>query len=175
MNLEPYLNHPDIFQHRLIDPATIPFSPAVTEACRANRCGKYATCWTCPPGVGAPEELERKIKSYSHALVFSCKHDLEDCFDFEGMMEGQKRARRALQDITDAMRANGERFWALGCEGCTLCPSCTYPDAPCRFPDKMISSMEAYGMLVLEVCKANNLTYYYGSTHIAYTACILLA
>ena len=34
--------------------------------------------------------------------------------------------------------------------------------------------MEAYGMLVLEVCKANGLKYYYGSDKMAYNACFLV-
>ena len=38
----------------------------------------------------------------------------------------------------------------------------------------MISSMEAYGMVVLEVCRANGLQYYYGADKMAYTSCFLL-
>ena len=34
--------------------------------------------------------------------------------------------------------------------------------------------MEAYGMLVLEVCKANDLQYYYGPTTITYSSCFLI-
>ena len=34
--------------------------------------------------------------------------------------------------------------------------------------------MEAYGMLVLEICKKNGLTYYYGADKMAYTSCFLL-
>ncbi|MCD7867201.1 MAG: ASKHA domain-containing protein [Clostridiales bacterium] len=34
--------------------------------------------------------------------------------------------------------------------------------------------MEAYGMLVTEVCQSNHLEYYYGSCTIAYTSCYLL-
>ena len=34
--------------------------------------------------------------------------------------------------------------------------------------------MEAYGMLVLEVCKDNHLGYYYGPNTIAYTGCFLV-
>ncbi|MEF2837758.1 MAG: DUF2284 domain-containing protein [Oscillospiraceae bacterium] len=49
-----------------------------------------------------------------------------------------------------------------------------HPDAPCRFPDKQIASMEAYGMLVLEICKSNGLQYYYGADKMAYTSCFLL-
>ena len=60
----------------------------------------------------------------------------------------------------------------LGC--CTACAKCTYPDEPCRLPDKQIASMEAYGMLVLEICKRNGLQYYYGADKMAYTSCFLL-
>ena len=37
-----------------------------------------------------------------------------------------------------------------------------------------MASMEAYGLLVLEVCKANGLQYYYGSDKMAYNSCFLL-
>ena len=89
-------------------------------------------------------------------------------------MEEQLHKEHFLQ-LVDSLRAQDQGILPIGSGACTQCKKCTYPDEPCHFPDKMISSMEAYGMLVLEVCKANNLTYYYGSTHIAYTACILLA
>ena len=121
MNIEKYFSHPAIHERRLISTQQIPFSPAVVDACKANRCGKYGTCWTCPPGVGELDELERKIKSYPQAVVFTCKHDLEDSFDFEGMIEGQQIAKQVLREITDALRADGEAFMALGCEGCGLC------------------------------------------------------
>ena len=57
---------------------------------------------------------------------------------------------------------------------CKRCKDCTYPDKPCRFPELRTSSMEAYGMLVLEVCKANDLQYYYGPTTITYSSCFLI-
>ena len=63
---------------------------------------------------------------------------------------------------------------AIGAGSCTQCKQCTYPDKPCRFPEKKIISMEACGMLVLEVCKDNHLGYYYGPNSIAYTSCFLL-
>ena len=37
-----------------------------------------------------------------------------------------------------------------------------------------MSSMEALGMLVVEICKANGLPYFYGENTIAYTSCFLL-
>lgn len=56
---------------------------------------------------------------------------------------------------------------------CSLCRKCTYPDRPCRFPGKRLSSMEAFGLLVSDVCQKSGLPYYYGPKTITFTACIL--
>ncbi len=173
MNIEKYLDSPEIFQYKLIDTAEIPFSQAVVDMCRANRCGKYGTCWTCPPGVGELRELESRIKSYKTACVFTCKYNLEDSFDFEGMVAGQKSAKSVLRSITDRLRADGERFMALGCEGCDLCEKCTYPDAPCRFPEKAVPSVEACGINVVELAGKSGIGYNNGTNTVTYF-CIIL-
>ena len=84
--MEKYLISKNIHEYKIIDSADIPFSQSVVDACKANRCGKYGTCWTCPHGVGDYKSLETKIKSYHKAIVFTRKFDLEDSFDFETMI-----------------------------------------------------------------------------------------
>ena len=61
----------------------------------------------------------------------------------------------------------------LSVGGCTRCKQCTYPDAPCRFPDRNFSSMEASGLLVNQVCTDNGVPYNYGKGKMAYTSCLL--
>lgn len=173
MNIEKYFCRPEVFQYKVIDSSEIPFSQAVVEACKANRCGKYGTCWTCPPGVGEIDELKKKVGSYKNAVVFTCKYELEDCFDFEGMVAGQKNAKQVLRCIIDELRADGEVFFALGCEGCGLCEKCTYPDAPCRFPEKAVASVEAYGINVVELAGKIGINYNNGSDTVTYF-CIIL-
>ena len=99
---------------------------------------------------------------------------MEDSFDIETMLEIQKIHKVRFEKMHKAILDRGVQVLALGAGCCTHCKVCTYPDAPCRFPDRMVSSMEAYGMLVLDVCKANGMQYYYGSDKIAYTSCFLL-
>ena len=53
------------------------------------------------------------------------------------------------------------------------CAKCTYPDQPCRFPDKAFTSMEAYGLLVTDVCKSADTPYYYGRNTVTFTSCVL--
>ncbi len=167
---EEYFDRPPVTEYRWMDVADIPFSEAVLEACRANRCGRYGTCWTCPPGTAGVEE---RIKSYAHAVVFSCKYDLEDSFDFEGMMDGMKQARDALADIRKNLTRDGIDHMALGCEGCNLCPTCTYPDAPCRHPESATPSVEACGIHVVDLSRKVGVAYNNGPNTVTYF-CIVL-
>ena len=173
MKIERYLDRPDIFEYRVVGTDAIPFSPAVVEACARNACGMYGKRWTCPPGVGTLEELEQKIKAYPFAAVFTCKYEIEDSFDFEGMREGQRKAKRVFSAVTEEMRAEKEAFLALGNEGCSLCERCTYPDAPCRFPDRAMPSVEACGVNVMQLAKQIGVHYNNGPNTVTYFCMIL--
>ena len=173
MEIQNYLQNPNICQYALVETEQIPFSSEVVGMCRANQCGKYGTCWTCPPGVGPAEELQKKIRAYSHACVFSCVHTLEDSFDFEGMMEGQQKAQAVLQEIMTQLRQEGRDIMAIGCEGCSRCKQCTYPHAPCRFPEYAVPSVEACGIHMVELAKCAGLRYHHGPSTVTYF-CILV-
>ena len=99
--------------------------------------------------------------------------ELEDELDGEGMIEAEHRHKDHFLKMNNLLRQHRKDVLALGSGCCTLCKTCTYPEEPCRFPDRQISSMEAYGLVVLEACKANNMPYYYGKCSIAYTGCFL--
>ena len=71
------------------------------------------------------------------------------------------------------MRAAGESFLSLGNEGCELCASCTYPDAPCRFPDRAGPSVEAWGINVMLLAKQLGVKYNNGPNTVTYFSMIL--
>ncbi len=172
-DIEKYLTNDRIFQYKVIDTDRIPFSESVVEACRANLCGRYGTCWTCPPGVGPLSELEKKVRRYKRAAVFTCKYELEDWYDIEGMADGAKTTQELLLRITYELRRDGVDFYALGCEGCRICEKCTYPDKPCRFPDKAIVSVEACGINVVELSADIGLKYNNGPNTVTYFCAVL--
>ena len=157
-----------------LDIATIELKPEVRDMCAVNSCGQYGKRWSCPPGCGTLEECAARLKGYSHGILVQTTGDIEDGFDFEAMMEIESDHKEHFTEMYEVLRESGADTLAIGAGCCTACAKCTYPDSPCRFPEKMVSSMEAYGMLVLEVCKANGLTYYYGADKMAYTSCFLL-
>ncbi|MBQ3954303.1 MAG: DUF2284 domain-containing protein, partial [Clostridia bacterium] len=69
--------------------------------CEKNVCGNYGRSWTCPPRVGEIHELMAELREFDRVLVFQTVSDLEDSYDFEGMMEAGERHNR----LTDALRA----------------------------------------------------------------------
>lgn len=157
-----------------LDIATIELKPEVRDMCATNSCGMYAKRWSCPPGCGSLEECGVRLNGYTYGILVQTVGDVEDGFDFEAMMEIEADHKENFTEMYAALRASCDDVLAIGAGCCTSCAKCTYPDAPCRFPEKMVASMEAYGMLVLEICKANGLQYYYGADKMAYTSCFLL-
>ena len=156
-----------------LDPATIELKEEVREMCASGKCAMYDKRWSCPPGCGTLDECRELLKGYTRGILVQRVGELEDNFDIETMMETEAAHKERFYAMRKALVERGIDALAAGAGCCTICPECTYPDAPCRFPEQKMSSMEALGMLVLEVCKANDMRYFYGENTIAYTSCFL--
>ena len=153
--------------------ADISFSPDLRTLCEMNSCGAFGTNWGCPPGCGTVDELSCKVREYLSGVVYQYVGALEDSFDYEGMME----AGRVFGGITDGIRsfvqANVPASFVLGAGGCTLCGTCTYPDAPCRFPERKNISVEACGINVSVLCAKCGLDYIHGPNTVTNTGVVL--
>ena len=158
-----------------LDVATIELKPEVRDMCAVNSCGQYGKRWSCPPGCGSLEECSEEIKACTHGILVQTYGDIEDGFDFEAMMEIEADHKDHFCEMQEALREAGVDLLALGAGCCTVCAKCTYPDEPCRFPDELISSMEACGLVVSNVCTANGVPYNHGKDTICYTGCFLIA
>jgi len=158
-----------VFEHAIVETGAISFSPELLKACGKNLCGKYNKCWTCPPAVGPMEKLIKKITAFSHAFVFTTKTDLEDSFDYEGMM----KAKDDHNLITGEMHERfGKTNPVFGAGGCSICETCAYPE-PCKFPEKIYPSIEAAGINVTELSRAGNIHYNNGANTVTYFSMIL--
>lgn len=151
----------------------IHLNPEVRKMCEDNKCHLYDTNWACPPGCGTLVECEEKIKAYKRGVIVQTTGELEDSFDFEGMEMIKERHNASFHTFIDQLSAVKVKLLPLGDGCCSICEHCTYPDEPCRFPDKAFSSMEAFGMLVSDLCKLNNIDYYYGPNTLTYVGCVL--
>jgi predicted metal-binding protein len=157
-----------------LDGSTILLRPEVREACEKNKCGRYGKNWSCPPGCGTLEECALRIRRYAKGLIVQTIGKLEDEFDGENMMAAAERHAESFRRFAKELRKDYPGMLPMGTESCPNCDLCTYPDAPCRDPHGASSPMEAFGMVVSDVCKANGIEYYYGKGSITFTACYLL-
>ena len=89
------------------------------------------------------------------------------------MEDIQRRHKRSFESFARQVRLLTGECLPLSAGSCTLCRRCTYPDRPCRFPQRRMASMEAYGLLVSDVCRRSGLGYYYGTGTMTYTSCVL--
>ena len=150
------------------------FMPEVRDMCRADRCHAYGKNWRCPPACGSIEEASEKAKQYSFGMIVQTIGDMEDEFDFETIEETSKKHGKSFISMMRKIKVDYPDALGMGAGTCARCNPCTYPDAPCRFPEDSYSSMEAYGLWVSRVCELSDIPYNYGKNKIAFTSCFLL-
>ena len=156
-----------------VPPCDLPFSAEVRGMCKANRCGKYGTSWSCPPGCGEWEALRDEFHACKTAFVFTTCHALEDSFDIEGMQAAAENHQKLDDAVADALAKTALGYIHLGMGACTLCKTCTYPEAPCRHPDKMRRPPEACGIDVCAMSKAIGIKYMNGPDTVTYFSVLL--
>jgi len=157
-----------------MDPSSLRVRDEVREMCSADRCNMYNRCWSCPPACAPLAENQAILATYRTGLIVQTTGQLEDPYDWDAMVAlGDAQAHR-LRRFRRVLQPDYRRLLTLGNGACTICAECTYPQAPCRLPDQLILSMEAFGLVVSDVCRANQLGYYYGPGTLTYTGCYLL-
>lgn len=147
----------------------------VRSMCAANTCQMYEHSWACPPACGEIAEFQKMMNEYESCLVVQTVAQMEDDFDVETIEEAGETQKKRVASLVEALEAAGlsAETAVLSAGTCTICKTCTYPDAPCRFPDKRLVSMEAAGLVVSEVCTQANIPYNHGPQTIAYSSCVL--
>ena len=159
----------------LVNADCMSFREEFRSACEENRCGKYGQYWTCPPGAGEPAELIAEAQRYDSLLMLDYTHPLEDSFDFEGMSEGSHVHARLTQELADdACTFLTEPYLILGHAACSLCEKCTYPESPCRHPDRAVASLSAYCVFVGETVRNCGMKYYTGDDAVHFFTAVLL-
>ena len=166
--LERILAEAGVYQYGSVNTADIRFLQDVRGMCEVNTCRQYGKTWACPPAIGTVEECRDRVQKYDKMLVFSVKCDLEDSFDFEGMVEGSKRFKQVCRTIQKAVSRELDDYLLLSNEGCDQCKECTYPSAPCRFPELTHGALEGYGILVSELAGQAGIRYINGSNTVTY-------
>jgi predicted metal-binding protein len=159
-----------------LDPASMKVRREVREACASDKCRAFGKNWSCPPACGSLEECEKRLAQFQSGLILQTTGNLEDSFDFESMTligENHNAHLFDFQEKLETFFSGGKPWLLLGSGCCTICGQCSWPQ-PCNHPEKMIVPVEAMGIVVSDLCAANNILYYYGPGTLTYTGCVLI-
>lgn len=155
-----------------LDIATLQVRQDIRDMCAADKCRAYGKNWTCPPECGTLEECAEQMKRYTYGILLQTVGTMQKTIDTKAIYETEKKHIKNFYRFAEMIKEAYPDALCLGAGGCRICGTCAYPE-PCRFPEKACSSMEGYGLFVTQVCRDNQVKYYYGSKTVTYTACVL--
>ena len=156
-----------------MDPRSLVAREDIRAMCAGNRCGAYNKNWTCPPAIGTIRECQQRIGQYKKGILLQTVGHMTKAVDSKCCRETEQRHLQNFYALAEDIRQEYPQALCLGAGGCRVCKQCAYP-APCRYPEKAVSSMEGYGLFVTQVCRDAGVPYHRGERTITYTACILM-
>lgn len=161
----------------VINSSDVSLDRSFRAMCEANACGMYGRCYMCPPDVGDIDELMKTVSEYDFALVYQTVSDLEDSFDYEGMLEARKRAYPLAQSLRAVFSEKKiAKTLHLAAGGCGVCGTCAkVTGEPCRSPDLAMASLEVYGVNVSELARAAGMKYINGQNTVTYFGMVLFS
>lgn len=163
------------YKASVIPTSEISLDKSFRDTCESNACGVYGKCYMCPPDIGDIDVLINKVGQYDYALVYQTVSELEDSYDFEGMIA----AKTSTYPIAQKLRAvfdelSVTKVLHLGAGGCGVCDKCAKTDnLPCRFPELAMPSLEAYGINVSLLSKSAQMKYTNGPNTVTYFGAVL--
>ncbi len=150
-----------IFEYGFLKTEQIEFTEKVRLVCKLE-CQRYGTSWSCPPAVGTVGECRERCMQYPQALFLSTVHEIKDSMNLTEQLESKREHEKITSQIEERMKAIGLDLYRMSGDSCAICEQCTYPDAPCRFPEKMHPCIESHGIVVANLAEACQMEYYIG-------------
>ena len=142
-------------------PRELQFSDRVRRICETE-CPMYGKSWACPPAVGTVAQCREKCLGFSECLLIASMTEVPDI----GNLTETLRTRLPHEDLTDQaaalLRQQGAAPYVLSTEACARCSRCTWPDGPCRHPDRMHPCIESHGINLIPLIEGLGMDFQYG-------------
>lgn len=161
-----------IHEYAFMKSNTVIFSDEVRMLCKKNVCGMYGTSWACPPAVGSVEECKNRCNNFENAFMFTSLAKLRKKYDVAEWRETRLLHESITEKVARIFRDEFKESLILSTEGCNLCKKCTYPENPCRFPNRMFPATESFGIMVIQQAPLCNIKYNNGANAITYFSMI---
>jgi predicted metal-binding protein len=122
----------------------------------AEGCPNYNKTWSCPPNCPPLNEMKARLEACGTFYIIILRAPLPAGFKtnkakLKSVQAMNRRMDYMLDACLDVLRRKIPGSIALFASPCSLCEregvgTCTCPDVPCRYPDRMHYSLSSHGI-----------------------------
>ena len=170
--LEAQLAELPLYVYACIDTSELVFSPRVRYICETE-CPMYNTNWACPPAVGTLEECRERVMRFSEGLMIATITEVSDIANIQETLDTRAPHEEITRQVLDMVSQQADETLVLSTESCTHCEHCTYPNAPCRFPQRMFPCVESHCILVTDLAEKRGIDFMAGGNIVTWFSLIL--
>lgn len=170
--LEAQLAGLPLYQYAFIRSEDLVFSERIRWICE-HECSMYNKSWACPPAVGSVEECKARCLGFENGLLIATINEVSDITNLEETLATRSDHEEITRQVLALVREQAGEAMALSTESCAACKKCTWPDAPCRRPERMFPCVESHGIVVSEMAERIGMDFYAGGNMVTWFSLIL--
>jgi len=156
--LEAQLAELPLYEYAFITTDELLFSERVRYICQTE-CPMYNTTWACPPAVGTVDACRKRVMAFDEGLLIATITEVSDIANIQETLATRADHEAITRQVLEMVRQQATDTLTLSTEACAHCEHCTWPDAPCRFPDRMFPCVESHGILVTDLAEKHGIDF----------------
>lgn len=157
--LERQLAELPLYQYAFIRTRDLKFSQRIRWICE-HECPMYNTNWACPPAVGSVEACKARCMAFEEALIIATVTEVGDISDMAQTLSTRPAHEEITRQVLERVRAQARETLVLSTEACAICQHCSWPEAPCRHPERMFPCVESHGIVVTALAEYMDIDFY---------------
>ena len=157
--LEAQLSELPLYQYAFIKTEDLVFSDRIRWICE-HECPMYNTTWACPPAVGSVEECRARCMAFEDGLLIATITEVSDIANIDETLATRAPHEEITRQVLALVKEQSRETMVLSTEACAVCEKCAWPDAPCRFREKMFPCVESHGIVVTDLAEKSGIDFY---------------
>ena len=147
------------FETGFLSIADLAFEEDIRKYCVGNVCRCYNTTWACPPAVGTLETCRQRVLAFVEGLLIATITEVSDIANIRETLDTRAPHEEITRQVLELVRQQAADTLTLSTEACAHCEKCTWPGAPCRFPERMFPCVESHCILVTDLAEKHDIDF----------------
>jgi predicted metal-binding protein len=97
--------------------------------------------------------------TFGEGLLIATITEVSEIANIEETLATRAEHEEITRQVLSMVREQASETLTLSTEACAHCEHCTWPDAPCRFPERMFPCVESHGILVTDLAEKHGIEF----------------